>query len=573
MLLRVTLTLCLVLAFAGTQGAADDKRGLSADQAVALVERSFRGEASASRLFVGAEICLACHPTKAGWKRSLHATGFKEVANDAFSLKQKDGIVADYDANGVDDFKQGLDLNKISSAFDAYKPNAPILSYQAGKGYGMQIGQVVFPVMFAYGGTGRYKQRYVLKIPVTDRPNRLSAGHYVSPLQYNDATREYVTYDPLNWWNADGSPKFTPASMAKDAATSTSFDRGCAGCHFTSISVGKDANGEFVASAPPVVLYEETDTHYYDFNGDGVKEHFNIGCERCHGPGGDHVLGRGDPGKILHPARELNAKQSNELCTSCHNRGKSKPNAVFDYPFDETANTGYVHAIGEDVTGRFFTERGGMWPNGTESSSHRQQGIDFRRSRMTTAGVRCLDCHDVHIADERNVRKAMAVRDSAGRFISVPTKFEDNTLCLACHSGRGPFRALRREDLLDMKTNEARIGVEVSKHTFHSYAPDRAVGLSRCRECHMAKFARTAVAYDIASHTFAVVPPEATITTAGQGGMPNSCTVRCHRPLAPFFGLPADPTLTRWNEASDIALANFLRAYYGPNGVWWKTRP
>jgi len=63
MLLRAVLSVCLLLAIAWTPGTADDKRALTADQAVALVERSFRGEASASRLFVGAEICLACHPT------------------------------------------------------------------------------------------------------------------------------------------------------------------------------------------------------------------------------------------------------------------------------------------------------------------------------------------------------------------------------------------------------------------------------------------------------------------------------------------------------------------------------
>jgi hypothetical protein len=53
--------------------------------------------------------------------------------------------------------------------------------------------------------------------------------------------------------------------------------------------------------------------------------------------------------------------------------------------------------------------------------------------------------------------------------------------------------------------------------------------------------------------------------------MPNSCSVRCHRPLAPLIGLPADANLTNWAEPSDATLAEFLKVFYGPEGIWWKT--
>src|SRR5204863_3805835 len=73
--------------------------------------------------FVGTEACLACHKMP-NFRNTMHATGLKTVDSDAFSLKPRNGVIADYDKNGVDDFKQGLDFNKISSAFDKYKPNA-----------------------------------------------------------------------------------------------------------------------------------------------------------------------------------------------------------------------------------------------------------------------------------------------------------------------------------------------------------------------------------------------------------------------------------------------------------------
>ena len=83
--------------------------------------------------------------------------------------------------------------------------------------------------------------------------------------------------------------------------------------------------------------------------------------------------------------------------------------------------------------------------------------------------------------------------------------------------------------------------------------------------------AKSAVPYDISSHTFEAIPPEKTLMYQEQGGMPSSCGVRCHRGLTDPFGLPQDTDLATWNEASDAALAQWLMKYYGPDGLWWKT--
>ena len=60
----------------------------------------------------------------------------------------------------MDDFMQGLDFNTISTPFDPYKPNAPILSYAAGIYY-MTIGELTVEVVINQGGTGDWKQRYL----------------------------------------------------------------------------------------------------------------------------------------------------------------------------------------------------------------------------------------------------------------------------------------------------------------------------------------------------------------------------------------------------------------------------
>ena len=299
--------------------------------------------------YVGSELCLSCHPKQAGWRSSLHATGLKTVDDDRFSLRPKDGVVADVDGNGVDDFKQGLDFNEISSLFDPYKPNAPVLQYDRETGYAIRIGEVNFPVRFAYGGSGVYRQQYAVKIPVADRAGGLSAGHYISPVQYNEATNEYVPFGPEYWYDADHLPRLATVVTTREMPEEASFEKKCAGCHFTGITVARDNNGEWVATAPPTVQYLENDPHYIDLDGDGLKEQVNVGCERCHGPGSRHVLASGDPDEIINPKRDLTPKQGNEICASCHSTGKSLPEGLHDYPYDEIAGESPATNLGAEL--------------------------------------------------------------------------------------------------------------------------------------------------------------------------------------------------------------------------------
>ena len=152
----------------------------------------YGGGAATSKLFIGSDACMACHPKYVNWRDTMHATGVKSVPTDVNSMKIRDGVIVDYNRNNIDDFKDGLDFNKISSAWDAYKPNAPVLRYDAGKGYLIKIGTQEYSVYLTHGGSGYYKQRFLVKMPVTDRPNGLSAGTYYSPVQYNEANQQYV---------------------------------------------------------------------------------------------------------------------------------------------------------------------------------------------------------------------------------------------------------------------------------------------------------------------------------------------------------------------------------------------
>lgn len=108
--------------------------------------------------------------------------------------------------------------------------------------------EVTYMVTRTYGGWG-WKQRYQVKI---------GNNHYILPFQWNQATSRWVPYNLQNWYNEDGSLK-TPAPEK-------SFETSCAGCHNTGLELKKVEKG-----------YESS---YVELN---------IGCEKCHGPGSEHI--------------------------------------------------------------------------------------------------------------------------------------------------------------------------------------------------------------------------------------------------------------------------------------------
>jgi hypothetical protein len=75
------------------------------------------------------------------------------------------------------------------------------------------------------------------------------------------------------------------------------------------------------------------------------------------------------------------------------------------------------------------------------------------------------------------------------------------------------------------------------------------------------------------SHTFEAISPTKTLMYQAEGGMPNSCAVRCHGFLVNSFGegLDPNPNNSVWNEAFDRNLARDLQRYFGPGGLWWDT--
>ena len=144
------------------------------------------------------------------------------------------------------------------------------------------------------------------------------------------------------------------------------------------------------------------------------------GCESCHGPGADHASSS-DPTKIRNPLK-LSAKDLNEVCLGCHDRGKvalwmgsihyARGLACTDCHSIHSGFKKYLKAGAEmDVCAKCHPDvRAEVW----RSSHH-----PIREGKIT-----CSDCHNPHGAIGKKLITASTV----------------NEKCFECHAEkRGPF--------------------------------------------------------------------------------------------------------------------------------------
>jgi predicted CXXCH cytochrome family protein len=314
-------------------------------------------------------------------------------------------------------------------------------------------------VAFVYGSI--WKQRYFTKI---------GDDYFPEPAQWdivNRVWRPYFVAKGTDWWE----PFYPPDNMQRPTGPT------CDGCH----SVDYDIHTKQVAE-------------------------WNVGCERCHGPGSQHVSHPGR-GTIQNPAR-MDYVAATDTCVQCHSQGRPLSNPIegryYDWP------VGYHVGLKlqdfwrlEDHTlgSASFTH----FPNGT-AHKNRMQGNDFVQSVMYRRGVTCFSCHDVHGTDNYAQLRKPA-----------------DKICLDCH---GP-----------LSLNGPRTAT-LEEHTHHK---EGAPG-SQCVACHMPQIETTLGDLKVHAHTFRVITPEMT----EKYKIPNPCT-SCHVDKSTAW---ATEVLRRWPERS-----------------------
>ena len=516
-------------------------------------------------VYIGSNYCVACHADKKSFLDTQHAT-FTRRPLAQQTMVPKKGVIADLNGNGKDDFIDGLDLNTVSTVFDAYKPNAPKLSVKNGI-YLITIAGVDFPVVATLGGGPAQGQRFLVKIPVTDSDTKFTKGLYFAPFAWDPNTKLYSANAPTSWYDANKQPIFTATTtIAKlGPIAASNYDATCKGCHVPGIqSLAKASTGEWSLTAYSASLYSTDDPAFVDFNGDGNLELAGIQCESCHGPGSNHVLNGADKTKIVNPAN-LTAAQQQDVCTRCHVTSKSTPAGTFAWPFKDDTMTDWLPGSGP-LAG-YFTDTTAYFPDGWLQKSGRPWG-DYHTSlhaRNTFENVSCNVCHNVHTRTT-NERQLIESRLDPDTKLTIATSPENDTLCLSCHATHGPFAGVTKAMVADYPKNEEAIGKLVSAHTHHPYTPEGLMGNSNCIQCHMAATG--------GGHSWRAIAPELTLRYQAQGGMPNSCAGGavggCHNSKVNIFGLGLK-TGTTWNNQYDKDLATILQKYYGPGGTWWDT--
>ena len=320
-------------------------------------------------------------------------------------------------------------------------------------------------IAFTYGS--KWKQRYFKKV---------GDDYFALPAQWDVANKVWRPYKPAkgtDWW----LPYYPDDNMKRPTGPT------CDGCHSVNYNI-----------------QTKTPTEW------------NVGCEKCHGPGSAHVA---QPSRtnIVNPVR-LEPLRAGDTCIQCHSQGRPvRPiidGKAYDWPVGfhmgmNLANYWVLedHKLGETT----FTH----YPDGT-AHKNRMQGNDFVTSVMYTRGVTCFSCHDVHgTGNNADLLKPAQV------------------LCLECHgpqSPNGPHTAT------------------IEQHTHHRAGSSG----SECIGCHMPKIEQTIANVNVRSHTFRFIAP----AEAARLKMPDSCT-SCHTDKTAAWATDA---LKTWKEFSVWRVAN-----------------
>jgi predicted CXXCH cytochrome family protein len=530
-----TTDLALDFSFVNPTGGASFALGTAAGLSPGLLDTGHPAIA-ARKGYVGSAACGRCHGDKfTGWSQTAHNLGARTWNRAGLTGRS---FVNDADGNGADDFHDGLDLG-TRPAFASLGANAPKLSFSAGAQfpYKVRIGAATYDVERVMGGNGLARQTYLV---------RIGASLYPAPFQYDETVKSYSLYESADWYEAEGG---APKAVAKDR----SFEVRCSGCHNTGATISAAASGDF-------------QTGYVEFN---------IGCEQCHGPGAEHAK-MGDPAKIKNPGKLLDGTaagvvKANDLCGRCHTRGDAHDavaGTAAKPPFGYSAAGGVQQAF-DDPSG-FLTETtkaADFWGRKTNpfaalpgdtfnaSRSSQQESIDLAHGEHAPDSKdkpTCFSCHDAHGSSRPHL-----VAEAVDRGGSVPTRTENNSLCLSCHAGSGDFLAVTKIDVAALESGAKPVSVvrAVVDHmkdsagmpvTDDKYDP-AGTGVGRCDTCHMARMSQSGAPGtdkagfaqgDGRSHTFEPVWPNASVLY----GVTNSCNV-CHPTVA------NDPTaaiITQW---------------------------
>ncbi|MCJ2541016.1 MAG: ammonia-forming cytochrome c nitrite reductase subunit c552, partial [Candidatus Thermoplasmatota archaeon] len=432
-------------------------------------------------LYVGSGTCADCHEDQGDpWYATPHAGAFAEATkNTVKGHWAKDPTIEAYP--GVE-----VTLDLIDN----------------GTGFYMDLdgsGTAVYKVDYVQGA-GKW-----LQVFLTTQGN----SQYILPVAWANTVKLWVPFHADMWYNSSGMPKMAPKNHV--------WDLQCVACH----TVGSE------------IEYNSTSSEWV-----ATWEEDGVACEACHGPGSLHQK----PPSGEERTDYIWRTEDSALCGNCH-VGLTSVGKVGG------KNTGYpLSAAGKpirpgDPHNDFFTLTPDLHADGETAKGQGMQYNDYLASRhehslptlLGNEGKQdfCLMCHstDYKLAEE-------------GEEPTLETALHDIE-CSLCHDMHGTdeennLRLDKWDTCVQCHRNGDRVPGEnplpPHKEVISGEIPIDGLegdpwmdGKVQCTDCHMPPMGVREVPYDIPSHTLYFISPYKSIDL----GMPNSCTVACHKRGAP----------------------------------------
>ena len=453
---------------------------------------------STKAVSVGSSMCLSCHQDQQHWNKTAHKLGW--TAPDAPGKMQDFSRHPEYfDAMSAfvesDDYRKGTQLElgdydarrstdkfMLRAADDARLPidktyaDAYLWKKRANGKYYITLVNRLNPndvnspahleIKLLYGGAV-HDQRYVVSVPpgLGNRPAWYTVLRYNMSgrdNRLNRARRVWQDYKFDLWWSggADGRVGTEDDVITAPPVNTNALQTMCAACHLTGWERYQDkATGQMLVRAVNDPAGE------LNIDDDPEMDEINIGCERCHGPGSEHVAAKGPYRAIVNP-KYLSAERSAVVCGTCHDRRQGYGGDTIGYtqPISKDGTlarpgisrheliTVFTDPIKKGPTMRGPGREDNIWADDVHSSQPHQQYSDFLKSKMYRNGrmlVTCSDCHDMH------------GNTPHPRFLLHDAENPASPLCQRCH-------AVDVVSHMDTKLNARMKGA-----------------MTRCTDCHM----------------------------------------------------------------------------------------
>ena len=269
--------------------------------------------------------------------------------------------------------------------------------------------------------------------------------------------QNYLFQAPVSYYSRTGSWGSSPGYETLDLGFNRPILEGCIFCHSGSANPIAGTNGRY--KNPP---FSEV----------------SIGCEKCHGPGKDHIRAMNNPAgkatdsKIVNPSK-LPPDLADNICMACHQTGDArvlKPGRSYSdsrpgQPLD-------------DVLSVFLVPPTPDSPPDSDHVEHYYSMILSKCYRASQGRLRCISCHDPHVqpadsdAPAYYNGKCMTCHNSkscrlpvAARASTTPT---DN--CIGCHMHKRDIREISHSSATNHRI-VANAAEPFPDETFHMTSP------------------------------------------------------------------------------------------------------